>query len=356
MILERYIRRQLWRSFAIVAVILLGLFSLLELVQQINDIDKGSYDLISALKFVVLTMPGRLVNLLLMVVLLGAALGLGMLSASQEIVASRALGASVGRLVLSVMQATLWLILLALLLAQFVIPRLDQTAYLMRAALTTDNAALDTTQGFWARDGWEFVNVGEFRFGRIPVDIDLYYFDPDRGLVRFIHAQSADIQDGRVWVLNNAYEKTTLRGQSTTVNHATYKWTSFLTAEQMGSISMPPESLSPTDLWQYINQLKSRGQSYDRYELALWRQLVLPAGSLVMALLAVPVGFGSTRGRQAAKRIFQATTLGLLFYLLNETAGYIGLLAQAPAALTSIAPLAVLLIIAIILVGRIERN
>lgn len=352
--LERYVSRELWRGYLLVAVVLVGLFSLLELVQQINDIDKGTYRLVDALQFVVLTIPGRLVNLLLMVVLLGAALGLGMMSSAQEIVAARALGASVGRITRTVMYASLWVVAIAMLLAQFVVPRLDQAAYLMRAARTTSHAAFDTAQGFWARDGWQFVNIQEFRYGRIPVGIDIYYFDPAEGLVRFIHADYAEISDNKEWLLRNAWEKVIVNEQSTTVHHPQFSWPSFLTAEQMGSISMPPESLAPTELWQYIRELKSRGQSYDRYELALWRQLVMPVGALVMALLAIPVGFGASRGRQSAKRIFQATTLGMLFFLLNQTTGYIGLLAQAPAPLTTIAPLALLLVIAVIMVGRIE--
>lgn len=354
MIIERYLRRELWRGYALVGLILVGLFSLLELVQQIDDIDKGTYTLIDALKFVALTMPGRLVNLLLMVVLLGTAIGLGMMSASQEIIASRALGASVGRITRTVINSSLGLILIAIIAAQFIVPKLDQAAYLMRAARTSDQAGLDASDGFWARDGWQFLNIHEFRFGRIPIGLDLYFFDPNEGLVRFIHAERAEIGAENQWQLVDAWEKVIVGTEGRTIHHDVYEWQSFLSAEQMGSLSMPPESLAPTDLWQYIKELQSRGQSSDRYELAFWRQLVMPLGVLVMALLAVPVGFSTSRSRQAAKKIFQATTLGLVFYLLNETAGYIGLLAQTPAALTTLAPLVILGVLAVVLVGRIE--
>lgn len=354
MIFERYLRRELWRGYLLVGVVLVGLFSLLELVQQIDDIDKGTYRLLDALKFVALTMPGRFVNLILMVVLLGTAIGLGMMASTQEVVAARALGASVGRITRSVINASLGLIAVTIVLAQLIVPRLDQAAYLMRAARTAEHAAIDTSNGFWARDGSQFLNIHEFRFGRIPVNMDIYYFDPDQGLVRFVHADEAEIGADRVWRLKDAWEKVIVGNESKTIHHDVYEWSSFLTAEQMGSISMPPESLAPTDLWQYITELKSRGQSYDRYELALWRQLVMPVGVLVMALLAVPVGFSTNRGRQAAKNIFQAATLGLVFFLLNETAGYIGLLAQAPAILTTLAPIVFLGLLALVLVGRIE--
>ncbi|MCG8463568.1 MAG: LPS export ABC transporter permease LptG [Xanthomonadales bacterium] len=354
MIIERYLRRELWRGYALIALILVGLFSLLELVQQIDDIDKGSYSLIDALTFVALTIPGRLVNLLLMVVLLGTAVGLGMMANSQEIVASRALGASVGRIARTVVGASTALIVIAVFSAQFLVPRLDQAAYLMRAARTAEQAALDTSDGFWARDGWQFLNIREFRFGRIPIGIDLYYFDPEQGLVRFIHAKSAEIVEDNRWRFNDAWEKVVVGTEGETIHHDVYYWDSFLSAEQMGSISMPPESLAPTDLWQYIAELKERGQSYDRYELALWRQLVMPVGVLVMALLAVPIGFSTRRSSQAAKKVFQATTLGLVFFLLNETAGYIGLLAQAPAVLTTLAPIVILGIVAVVMLGRIE--
>ncbi len=353
-LLSRHIGREVWRWQGLTALVLFALFSLLELIEQLSRVGDGSYTLDRALQFVLMTAPGRLVEQLLTIVLLGSALGLGVLAANREIIAARALGTAAGDITRAVLRASLAGIGLALIVVEFVTPKLDESAWLMRTASLADHAAFSEPGGYWARDGWRFVNIRDFRFGRIPLDIDIYQFAPAEGLVRFIHAREAEIVDEQNWLLEDVVIKEVRGPLSSTTHHDRWRWTSFLPAAQLGVLEMPPESLAPSSLWGYIQSLKTRGQAYDRYELALWRKISLPFGALVMALLAVPVAFGGGRGGKSGQRLFLAALLGLLFVLVNQAAGYLGLLAAISPVVTTFAPIAALLLVALVLVGRLE--
>ncbi len=57
-----------------------ALFSFLELVSQLDDIGKGSYQTIDAFLYVAYTLPGRVLGLAAVSSLLGAIVGLGTLA------------------------------------------------------------------------------------------------------------------------------------------------------------------------------------------------------------------------------------------------------------------------------------
>ena len=59
-ILDRYIGISFLRSFVLIIIILVALFSFLELVSQLDDVGKGNFRIHDALVFIGLTMPRRM--------------------------------------------------------------------------------------------------------------------------------------------------------------------------------------------------------------------------------------------------------------------------------------------------------
>ena len=123
---------------------------------------------------------------------------------------------------------------------------------------------------------------------------------------------------------------------------------------QINVLELPPDSLSLSDLAGYIGGLRQRGQNADRHSLALWQKLTLPVVNGVMVLLALTFIFGPTRSRSAGQRIFLGTIVGILFYLVNQICGHLGLILNLHPALTTLAPVAGVLWIALHLLKRIR--
>ena len=76
-ILDRYIGLALARGALLVILVLLPLFTLLDLVRQLDEIGTGSYGLLDAILYEVFLMPTYLLNLVPFTALLGTSMALG---------------------------------------------------------------------------------------------------------------------------------------------------------------------------------------------------------------------------------------------------------------------------------------
>lgn len=345
--LDRYIGVSFIQGFLLVIFILVSLFSFLELVAQLDDIGKGNYQLLDAFAYIGLTIPRRVLDMVPMAALLGSIIALGMLADKGELIVMRAAGLSVQRICFSVLATGALLMLATGILEEYVAPPMEQHARLSRSLAISDTGILLTKDGFWARQGHSFIHVGKTLSGGIATDLDIYEGDEKGGLRAFIHAREADIHSNKRWVLKDIRKKVIEEQRITTYNLPTMDLNSFLSTEQVNILALPPDSLSPSDLYQYIQALRQRGQNADTYVLALWQKLAVPLTTGAMVLLSLPFVFGPPREKSIGLRITVGAMVGIGFYLANQIIGYMGLLLELHPALTTLAPVAAILWIAL---------
>lgn len=351
-LLDRYIGTAVIRGFILVALVLTSMFSILEFVNQLHDVGKGRYEIGDALLYVLLTAPSRLLQLIPVSGLMGSLVALGAMANTNELTAMQALGVPAARIIWSVLKPGAMIMLALLLVAEFVVPHAEQLAQNERALILSQTPALRSGNGFWARDAGSFVNVRKFVHGEIPTDIDLYKFDGGGRLRIFIHADRAEIRPDGTWRLIEVSRKVIDAPYIKTQRLDSLTWKSFLRSPQVHLVILPPESMAPTELYQYIKDLKKRREQTDRYEQALWKELSLPLATAAMVLIAIPFVFGPLRTESAGQRIMLGTALGIVFYLTNEIAGYLGLLLNLNAAATAMTPSLLLLTVALYLLRR----
>ena len=99
-IIDLYIGKSFTRCFLLVLSILGFLFSFFEFILELDEVGKGHYQLNDALSYVLLTLPGRLLDLIPHSSLLGGIIALGLLADKNELVAMNAGGISVRRICL----------------------------------------------------------------------------------------------------------------------------------------------------------------------------------------------------------------------------------------------------------------
>ncbi|GBE10697.1 lipopolysaccharide export system permease protein LptG [bacterium BMS3Bbin12] len=352
--LDRYLIERVAGGWLIVILLLASVFSLQTFLEELDNIGRGHYHLLSALAFVALTLPERLVQLVPVTALLGTLVGLGTLASGGELVAMQATGVSARRVGWAVLKAGAVLVVIALALAQYVAPPLDQIAQTRRTLEISAASDLRTAHAFWSRDGTRFLNVRDIRHDRIPAGIDLYEFDAEGRLHTFIHAGRADVFNRHRWMLIGVVRKT-FSGRGVTVEHIPrMPWRSFLRVQQMDLLILPIPSLSLTDLFEYVRYLKAHGQNADRYELALWNKLAIPLATTAMILVAIPFLFGPLRSVSTGLRITLGGTVGLAFYLISQISGYMGLLLGLNPAVTALAPATLLLVIGLWALRRVR--
>lgn len=351
MILARYIARAMAQGYLLVALVFVALFSFIELIQQLDDVG-AAYRMADAFLYVLMMLPRRLLDATPVIALLGTLVPLGLLADGNEILAMRAAGLPLRRLIGMVLAPGLTLLLLMLLMAQFVAPPLEMRAERMRAAALAEDVSVDFRGGFWSRDGRSFVNVGRMLRGRTPSDVTVYDFDAAGRLQRYVHAQRAQLEQGRTWRLQDVVVRDLLPAPARGQKLAQMDWDSFLNAQQLGVLVVPPQALSPIDLYFYVRDLRARNEQVPQEELRLWQQLAQPLVTLAMMLVAIPLVLGSNRSSTLSRRVLAGTVAGIGLYFVSQTLGYLGLLLHLPAPLTALALPTLILLFA----GRLLRR
>lgn len=347
--LDVYIGRTFLTYCLLIMLILAVLLSLFELITQLDDVGKGSYQLPDALFFVLLTLPKRILDLLPITTLLGGIVALGTMADHGEIVGMEAAGVSVPRICMTVLATSLLLMLAAGLLAELVVPAMEQEARKSHARAISSDEGIDLSrEGFWVRRGTSYIHVEKMLGKGVATHLDIFEFDDQRRLRTYTHAKSAVLQDNRQWMLHNVTERRIDDGEITTRQLSTLALDAFLNADQAGVLGLPPYSLSTPELIRYIETLKVSGQDADPYAIALWRKVSVPLATGAMALLSLSFIFGSTRSISAGYRITIGSFVGILLYFIDQMSVQWGLLLNLSPVVTAMLP--VVLVSAITLV------
>lgn len=338
-LLDRYIEVTTLKVLALSSAGLTALFSLLELVNQLHDVGNGQYRLIDAILYVLLTAPARLLQLMPVSMLLATLFALGGLAGNNELAVMRATGLSALRIVGSVLKLAGFIVIALFAIAQLVIPRAEQMAHAERTSrLASSSTPLRTGNSFWAEGDHTYVNVRRFDHANVPADIYIYRFGVDGSMTTFIHADRADVRPDGTWLLSGVLRRRFSDSGSVTERQTALAWRSFLRAGQVPLLILPPESMPPVGLWQYVRDLERRHEPAAQYAQELWAKIDIPLAMAAMILIAVPFVLGPMRAHGAGQRVMLGAVIGVVFSLLQQIASYLGLLLHVEPVFAATAP------------------
>ncbi len=351
-LLERYIAATTLRALVAVSAGLTSLFSLLEFVDQLHDVGKGRYRLVDALVYVLLTALSRLLQLMPAAMMLACLFALGALATHGELTAMRAGGISPRRIIGSVFKLAGWTVILLFLVAEFVIPRAQQLAQAERASRLSTAEAVRSGNSFWAEGDHQYLNVRRFANGNVPSDIYLYEFAASGELKRLIQADRADVRPDGTWLLEGVSRKQFSGTRIETDRLASLPWHPFLRPRQASLLILPPESMQPIELYQYVRELERRHQPAARFAQELWAKIDIPLAMAAMIMIAVPFVFGPLRTQSTGQRMMIGAMIGIVFSLVQQITTYLGLLLNLSPALTATMPSFLLMFLALYLFRR----
>ena len=353
MILDRYIGLALVRGMLLVTLILLPLFTLLDLVQQLDDIGTGNYGLVDALIYEVLLMPNYLLSLMPFIALLGASLALGSMAHNKELTAMRASGISILRIGLSTIRTGVLVMLVVIVIMEWVDPPLQQQALKRQSMELSGIDVLIEEHGVWIHQDNRFINVRKIYQGHTPADIHIFEFEPGKyQLKHYLHADQAETEDRRQWLYKDLILKDYTGGTVDTRYEAERIRKSYLTEKQLRVLEAPINSLPPSGLYHYLKYLRDSGQATERFELVFWQKITLPVAVVVMMLFSFPFVFGSMRVTNAGKRIVLATIAGVSFQLISQILANMGLMLNLSPVLTTLTPIVIIIILGTVMMRR----
>ena len=354
-LLKRYLAKEIVSSILLITLGLLAMFSFFDLIQELENIGKGTYGIGQVLIFVLLSAPGHVYEVVPVAVLVGTMYALGQFSRYSELIVLRVSGVSVLSIGTSLLHVGVLFALLTFVVGEFVTPLSEKTAQRMRIKATDSVVAQDFRSGLWVKDGNSFVNVETVSPDAGLRDIHIYEFDDSFHLRTISNAKSAHFT-GDSWNLNNVSQTFFGADKISTKHYEDATWRSLIRPELLNVLLVTPEKMSAWNLYSYIQHLNANKQKTSRHEIALWSKMVYPLACLVMVVLALPFGFLQQRSGTASAKIFAGIMLGIFYQVLNRVFVHLGLLNDWSALLSAVVPTLLFLSAGLFMLFWVERR
>jgi lipopolysaccharide export system permease protein len=351
-IISRYIAWQVVKSILLVLFIIVGLYTFTSFISQLNNVGQGSFGLWQAFSYVLLTLPLNMYSLFPMIALIGSLIGLGMLASHNEINVMRAAGVSVGRVVLTVLGASIILIVIALIIGEGIGPGLSHYADQQKAIAQSGGQATQTKSGMWLRDGDDFVYIRTVLPDSNLQGVSIFHFNDNLELQTASYAKSAVYQQGQ-WYLRHIMTTNYTNPKKNTVSTTKQRiWHAQVDPKTFGFFSLSAQTMSLARLGEFIHYQGENGLSSTRYSFVFWQRVFQPLATLIMILLALPFVFGSMRTMTMGLRVVIGVLCGCAFFLLNRFLGSFSLVFQVPPFFAALLPIALFSILALWLTRR----
>lgn len=377
-VLTRHVAKEVLIATLFVLVALVALIAFFDLVSQARNIG-NRYSISMAFFLTMLKLPSRLYEVMPIAALLGAVYTMSRLASNSEFTIMRVAGLSPFRLAGMMTVPALILIAMTYCLGEWLTPAADMMRNDMDNILFNRKlSARGYSSGVWVKDNVKeqqnagqatvrFVNVhnliaGEHsRTGAWRV----FEFDKDGSLIRVLHAPEANYISGRGWHLKDAkvetlpkitHDETPMVEKSSARKDVDLMLPSEMRPEILGVLTIKPERMGISDLWQYIAHLKETRQTSDRYQVALWSKVFYPLAIFVMLAVAMPFAYLNTRSGGVSIKIFAGLMIGISFYALNNIFSFLGVLNTWHPMVVAVVPTSVMLICAAVALWLLERR
>lgn len=377
-VLTRHVAKEVLIATLFVLVALVALIAFFDLVSQARNIG-NRYSISMALFLTMLKLPSRLYEVMPIAALLGAVYTMSRLASNSEFTIMRVAGLSPFRLAGMMTVPALILIAMTYCLGEWLTPAADMMRNDMDNILFNRKlSARGYSSGVWVKDNVKeqqnagqatvrFVNVhnliaGEHsRTGAWRV----FEFDKDGSLIRVLHAPEASYISGRGWHLKDAkvetlpkitHDETPMVEKSSARKDVDLMLPSEMRPEILGVLTIKPERMGISDLWQYIAHLEETKQTSDRYQVALWSKVFYPLAIFVMLAVAMPFAYLNTRSGGVSIKIFAGLMIGISFYALNNIFSFLGVLNTWHPMVVAVVPTSVMLICAAVALWLLERR
>ncbi|WCE30057.1 LPS export ABC transporter permease LptG [Vibrio sp. SCSIO 43137] len=351
-ILDLYIGRTIIATTSLTLATVVGLSAIIKYVEQLRKVGKGSYDMMEAFYFVLLGIPRDIEMFFPMATLLGSLIALGMLASSSELTVMQAAGFSKLDVGLSVLKTAFPLMLVVMALGEWGSPQTVKMARELRSFALSGGNIVSVRSGVWARDVNDYIFIARIDDEDLN-GVNIWRFDPENKLQTIVYAADANYIGDQVWQMNDVI-LTHMDGdvQLSKEELSIYNWKTTLEPDKLAIVTVKPEELSLSGIYDYVSYLKASEQEASRYELAFWRKLTQPVSIAVMMLLALSFVFGPLRSVTMGARIISGIVAGFTFYISSEFFGPLSIVYQLPAIVGAVAPSLLFLVIAVMLLQR----
>jgi len=349
---DRYIAKTLLSFTIIVLVVWTSIYSFFNFLAELNTVGKDGYTILSALTYIILQLPEVAYKQASPIILLGCILGMGHLATTGQLLIFRVSGASILKITQLTLKNSLIFVLFFICIGEFLAPISSNLAKSSKSNAMGNLSASINPNGFWIRDGDNFINVRRNIDGTLFSGITVIEVNSLNKIERVIKSENAifdgdslDMSGTEIFSIDesSSFNRISLKERNS------YDKTVSFDQDLIDSLEKEPEDLSTWTLIKQIRFLSDNKLRSGVFEVELYKRLIQPITLISMILLAMLFIFGSSRDVTLGRKIFFGVALGLSFEMLSRVASAMALGLDFSPFLSSILPSIVIMFIAVIL-------
>jgi LPS export ABC transporter permease LptG len=345
-ILDQYVVLEFLNMFGLVLVGFVLLMLVFTVFDLLSDILRNRISFTIVGDYLINLTPLMVYKLAPLAVLIAVLVTFGVLNRNSEIIAMKATGISLYRLVVPIVAIAAILAVSLFLFDEFYLPQANKRQDALRNVIKGKPAQTVThPEQNWIfgqpRPGepgrifyYRFFDADLNEFGNISV----FEFDPSTfALTRRIFAAKA-VWDGGTssWHFQNGWQND-IQGDHTS-SYRGFTLTSFPEIHEdpgyFNKESLQAQQMNFGQLDRYIGDLRQSGFDTMKLRVALWQKLAYPLIAVVMAVLAIP--FALSMGRRGSLTgIAVAIGVALTYFVVDNLFGALGNVNYLPAALAA---------------------
>jgi len=266
------------------------------------------------IEYMLLKIPFMLSEFMPIIVLVGASVYLIDISHHQEVVALRAAGLGISKVLLPLLSVALLAALASFMIGEWITPvtneRLDHIEQI------NIRHEKDPQQGVqWLKDGHRFFRLtplADHQFALLMLKTG-----PQGGWLQRIDSPRANYSHA-VWHLNQARISTPSHDQIMHVEKRDHMQIASAVGPETAGLPKP-RHMDVSQLYYYINNLKHAGLGTDAYVYALNRKFSAPLACLLMVIMATALCLHTgSRNSHASWGLVLSISMGLVFYVMGN--------------------------------------
>ena len=356
---DRYIRKTLLNFTFVVLLIWLGVYSFFNYLQEMQNIGEVNYSSLEALKYIAFQIPEVAYKHSSPIILLGCILGMGHLATTSQLIVLQASGSSIVKLTTLTVKTALFFIIIFIIIGESIAPIISFEGKKNRAQALGQSYSANGQQGFWIRDGDNFINVKKNFDGKLFNGITIIELNSLNKINLVVSAQNANfdeqvmkMENSKIFSIDNLNDVDTI---SIKERNSYDKNVSF-DQGLIDSLKKDPEELTTFAIIKQIQFLSDNKLRSGVFQVELYKRLIRPFNLVAMILLAMLFIFGSTRDASLGRKIFFGVAISLSFEMLSRLGGAMSLSFNFDPLISAVLPTIVVMLIGITLIFKKSIN
>jgi lipopolysaccharide export system permease protein len=325
------ISRHILREFiTLVLGVLIGILIVYLCVEFLQKADKlikfhASFSQVS--RFFLYNIPSMISMSLPMATLIAGLIALGNLSRHNEIIAMRASGVSLGKIIAPLLAGGLAISAFGFINNEFIMPVYSSRAdYIRNVEIEKkQQTVMFQQQKLWLRGPDNSIaNIELVSPSRTEmIGLNIYKLNHDFSVRERIKAGSLLWENG-AWRLRNS--RTYIREGDAIRSHSSDGeiFNIVDSPNDLGMIVKDANEMSFSEMRDYVKRLKTSGYNATQYEVDLYTKIAFPVSSLLMVLISIPFSIHKVRSGGAGKGFAFAVLIAFIYWTLMSVGASLG--------------------------------